>query len=343
MLRPDYGSALSVTVVDDEPLARDVLVRAARLWDFDCQTAGTAEAALELLEERLTAIVVTDLRMPGRGGIWLIKEIRRRWPEVSIIVLTAGHDQDAAPACLEAGADHYFLKPIKLDEFRHVLETTRRRHNARREKEQYRRHLERAVLRQTKRVQRTFLSAISSLARAMEERDPYTAGHSLRVRDHALRLGTVLGLGRIKLKQLDLAAKLHDIGKVGVPEAILHKNGRLTADEDRIIKEHPIIGERVLTPIIRSRAILAGIRSHHERMDGSGYPDGLKGERIPLLARIISIADCYDALTISRAYRQPLSPAEALEHLQAGAGTQFEPAFVRAFIEASSPAALVKA
>src|SRR5262245_39585520 len=146
MRRPhDLAAQLSVTVVEDELLAQDVLVRAARMWDYECQAASTAEQALELLEQWPTAIVVTDLKMPGKGGIWLVQEIRRRWPQMSVIVLTAGHDPDAATACLEAGADHYFLKPIKLDEFRHVLETTRRDHRDRREKEWHRRQLERSV------------------------------------------------------------------------------------------------------------------------------------------------------------------------------------------------------
>jgi response regulator RpfG family c-di-GMP phosphodiesterase len=339
MRRPDHLAALSVTVVEDEPMAQDVLVRAAQMWDYECQAAGTAEQALELLEQHPTAIVVTDLRMPGRGGIWLVREVRRRWPDVAIIVLTAGHDADAAAACLDAGADHFFLKPIKLDEFRHVLETTRRSHHDRREKELHRRQLEQAVRRQTRRVRRTFLSAIDSLVRAMEERDPCTAGHSMRVRDHALRLGRALGLERHELRQLDLAAKLHDVGKVGVPEAILHKQGSLTPEEDRIIREHPLIGERVLRPIIHSRAVLAGIRSHHERIDGGGYPDGLKGDAIPLLARVISIADCYDALTTARAYREPAPALEALDHLRAGAGTQFDAAFIEAFVGLFKPQA----
>jgi response regulator RpfG family c-di-GMP phosphodiesterase len=341
MQRP-VDATRSVTVVEDEPLAQDVLVRAARLWGYNCQAANSAELAVELLEQRLTPIVVTDLRMPGRGGIWLVHEIRRRWPQVSIIVLTAGHDTEAADACLDAGADHYFLKPIKLDEFRHALETTRRAHQLRREKDRQRRCLERAVRRQTRRVRCTFLSAIDSLVRAMEERDPYTAGHSLRVRDHALRLGRALGLERRQLRQLDLAAKLHDIGKVGVPEHILHKQGPLDDDEDRVIREHPVIGERVLAPIIRSQAVLAGIRGHHERLDGRGYPDGLRGDVIPIMARIIAVADCFDAMTIARAYRQPLSADEALEHLRAGAGSQFDPALVEAFIAVTLQPAVVE-
>jgi response regulator RpfG family c-di-GMP phosphodiesterase len=333
MLPSDEAATVPVTVVDDEPMAQDVLVRAARAWRFDCQAAGSAEQALELLEQRLTPIVVTDLRMPGRGGVWLVREIRRRWPEVAIIVVTAGHDTDAAIDCLNAGAQHYFLKPIKLDEFRHVLEVSTRTYRLQQENERYRRHLEQTVSRRTRQLRRTYLSGIQSLVRTMEERDPYTAGHSARVRRYSLRLAAALGLDPRQRKELSLAARLHDIGKIGVPEAILNKPATLSAAEYDLVRQHPVIGERVLAPIIRNRSVLAAIRGHHERLDGCGYPDGLKGPDIPLLARVLTIADCFDALTTSRAYRGAFADAEALETLRAGRGTHFEPHFVDAFVQ----------
>jgi response regulator RpfG family c-di-GMP phosphodiesterase len=329
---PPEPEPISVTVVDDEPIAQDVLVRAARTWHFECQTASTAEQALQLLEHRLTPIVVTDLRMPGRGGVWLIHEVRRRWPDVGIIVLTAGHDPEAANQCLKAGAHHYFFKPIKLDEFRHVLETAWRGFHRQQEFRRAQQALERAVRRQTRRVRHTFLSAIDSLVRTMEEADPYTAGHSRRVRYYALRLGEAIGLDLRQRRWLSLAAKLHDIGKVGVPEAILHKPGRLTSEEDRVVREHPAIGERILAPVIRNRHILAAIRGHHERLDGSGYPDGLRGEQIPLMARLIALPDCFDALTTSRAYRPAMQLNEALAIIRNGAGSHFDPNLTRAFL-----------
>src|SRR5436309_3157419 len=235
----EHSAVMSVTVVDDEPVAQDVLIRAARSWHYRCQGANTAEQALELLEKNLTPIVVTDLRMPGRGGVWLVREIRRRWPQVGVIVLTAGADQQAAEECRLAGAHHYFFKPIKLDEFRHVLDTATRTYRLEQENRAYRDHLERAVRRQTRRVRRTFLSAIDSLVRAMEERDAYTAGHSLRVRRYARGLADALNLPRRTRRLLGLAAKLHDIGKAGVPEAVLNKPGPLTDAERRLVNEHP--------------------------------------------------------------------------------------------------------
>ena len=332
-MRLDKANApIAVTVVDDEPAAQDVLVRAAALWDYPCQIASTAEQALELLEQCLTPIVVTDLRMPGRGGLWLVQEIRRRWPEVGIIVLTAGHDSEEAQECLRAGAHHYFFKPIKLDEFHHVLETTWQSYHRQRENKRVHDALELAVRRQTRRVRRTFLSAIASLVRTVEERDPYTAGHSRRVRIYTRQLAAAFGLDRRQRRQAGLAAMLHDIGKVGIPDAILHKPARLTPEEERIIRGHPEMGERILAPIVRSATVLAAIRGHHERLDGSGYPHGLAGEQIPLLARLIAIPDCFDALTTSRAYRPALPMQEALAILEAGAGSHFDPALVHTFL-----------
>lgn len=325
-------SPLAVTVVDDEPLAQDVLVRAARSWQFDCQAASTAEQALLLLERNLTPIVVTDLRMPGRGGLWLVQEIRRRWPHVGIIVLTAGHDPEATSECLRAGAHHYFFKPIKLDEFRHVLETTWRSYHTEQENTRRRGELERAVRKQTRRVRSTYLSAISSLARTMEERDPYTAGHSRRVQAYSLELARAIGLDTKQQRLLSLAAQLHDIGKVAVPDSILHKPDRLNDEEIAVVRQHPGTGERILAPVVRNRTVLSAIRGHHEKLDGTGYPDGLKGSQIPLLARLIAIPDCFDALTTSRAYRAALSLEQALAIMREGAGHHFEPDFVNAFL-----------
>jgi response regulator RpfG family c-di-GMP phosphodiesterase len=327
------GSRPAVTLVDDEPTVLDILTRAAASWQFECQAATSAEQALTLLERRPTPIVVTDLRMPGRGGLWLTREVQRRWPEMTVIVITAGGlEADTVRECLRAGARHYFLKPINLDEFRHALQATLHSHRKHAQRERHRQRLERIVRSRTEQVRHTFLSAINSLVRALEARDPYTSGHSLRVCAYSLRLAGALGLEAPERRRLSLAAKLHDIGKVGVPEAVLNKAGELTPQEAEQIRAHPAIGERILTPIIRDRAVLAGIRSHHERFDGRGYPDGLAGADIPFLARVVAVADCFDALTSSRAYRQALPPAVAVEVIRAGAGTQFDPAVVGAFL-----------
>ncbi len=330
--------AKAVTIVDDEPLVLDMLIRAARSWGYEVETASSAEGALLALERRCPPIVVTDLNMPGHGGVWLVRQIRRRWPKIAIIVITAGQDTDAAVECLNAGAYRYFLKPIKLDEFRHALEITFRTCQLQHEHDRYHERLERTVRRQTRKIRRTFLSGIDSLVRTVEARDHYTSGHSLRVRRYSLLLADALCLNERLRQQLSLAAKLHDIGKIGVPDLILNKPGALTEEEFDVVKQHPVIGERILAPIIRNINILASIRSHHERIDGRGYPDGLSKDGIPLLARVLAVADCFDALTSARAYRSALAVPEAVKLLEEGAGKQFQPEIVRAFLDHALPA-----
>jgi response regulator RpfG family c-di-GMP phosphodiesterase len=328
-----WFSQRAVTLVDDEPAALDVLVRAARAFRFECQSAGTAEQAVDLFEKQPTPLVVTDLRMPGRGGLWLVQELRRRWPEVALIVVTAGVEEEPLHGCLKSGVQHYLLKPVRLDEFQHALQSSWHGQLLHRERQRYQQLLERTVTRQTQKLKQTFFSAIDSLVRTLEARDTYTSGHSMRVRAYAMRLARKLHFrGRAK-KQLSLAAKLHDIGKVGLPEAILNKPGALTPAEFAAVREHPVQGERILSPIIRDPDVLAAIRSHHERFDGTGYPDGLGGENIPLLGRVIAVADCFDALTSVRAYRGALAPAAALEILSTESGTHFDPRLIPPFIE----------
>jgi putative two-component system response regulator len=321
-----------VTLVDDEPAALDLLMRSARAFHFDCQTASSAEEALELLETQPTPVVVTDLCMPGRGGVWLVQEIRKRWPQIAVIVVTGGAEDEALSQCMSAGVQHYFLKPVHIDEFHHALQSTWYSQLMRRQNHRQKRRLESIVNKQTHKLRHTFFSAITSLARTLEARDPYTSGHSLRVRKYAMRLARYIGLDEHNKKRLSLAAKLHDIGKVGLAEGILNKPAKLSEHEFDLVKEHPAIGERILRPIIRNRTVLSAIRSHHERFDGRGYPDQLKGEEIPFLARMITVADCYDALTSTRAYRGAMSQDDALEILHDGMGTQFDPHLIPPFL-----------
>jgi putative nucleotidyltransferase with HDIG domain len=321
-----------VTLVDDEPSALDILTRAARSFHFDCQTASSAEAALALLEEQPTPVVVTDLSMPGMGGVRLVQEIKRRWPSMDIIVVTVGADEDTLMQCMSAGVQHYFLKPVHVDEFHHALQATWYSQQLRRKHQRHRQHLESIVHKQTHKLRHTFFSAITSLVRTLEARDTYTSGHSLRVCKYAMRLAKYIGLDEHNQKRLRLAAKLHDIGKVGLAEGILNKPAKLSEHEFDLVKEHPVVGERILRPIIRNRVVLSAIRSHHERFGGGGYPDNLRGDEIPFLARLITVADCYDALTSHRAYRGALSQEDALTILQEGMTSQFDPHLVPPFV-----------
>jgi response regulator RpfG family c-di-GMP phosphodiesterase len=322
----------AITLVDDDPLVLKLLRRATELWHYPAQCASSAERAVELLERHPTPILLTDLQMPGKGGVWLVREARQRWPEICVIVLTATHDLQMAIECLNAGANRYLLKPIRLDELRQALEAAILTTRMAWERGRYQQELEQTVRKRNRQVRKALLSGINSLILVLEACDPYTSGHSQRVRRYAVALGEALRLDPRELRRLGLAAKLHDIGKVGIPEAILHKTTGLTEEEHHIIQSHPLIGERILRPVIRSSAVLAAIRGHHERIDGRGYPDGLAGDAIPKLARMVSVADCFDALTSGRPYRAPLTVAEASDVLRRAAGTQLDAEYVHVFL-----------
>lgn len=178
---------------------------------------------------------------------------------------------------------------------------------------------------------RVFVDTVTALAEAIEKRDPYTGGHVRRVVSYSLALGAELGLGRHELEALRLAATLHDVGKIGVPDQVLRKPAPLDRDEVAVMQRHTVDGAEIVARIRDLRHLLPGVRSHHERVDGRGYPDGLDGEAIPLVARIIAVADTYDAMTTSRPYRDGLSPERAADEIRGGAGGQFAAEVVAAF------------
>lgn len=187
-----------------------------------------------------------------------------------------------------------------------------------------------------KELKETFYGTIEALAETIEKRDPYTGGHTRRVMEYSLVIGKELGLPDGELEALKLAAILHDIGKIGIRDSILLKEGKLTQEEAIVMNMHPRYGAEILEHIKQLREVIPGMRGHHERYDGSGYPDGLKGESIPLFARIISVADAYDAMTTDRPYRKALTPDQAFEELRRSSGRHFDPSVVEAFIRIMS-------
>src|SRR2546430_4819606 len=200
------------------------------------------------------------------------------------------------------------------------------------EVEDYRRTLEQRVQEQARRIEELSLERLQALVHFLEEKDPYTRGHSVRVANYSTRIAREMGLPRPVVEVITLGAELHDIGKIGVSEQVLHKQGKLSEPEYRHIMEHPVIGARILAPLMRDvPAALAIVRSHHERLDGRGFPDGLAGDQIPLEGRVVTIADSFDAMTSVRPYRPALSVQKALQELDEGKDRQFHAPPVQAF------------
>lgn len=321
-----------IMVVDDEPAIREVLQRTLEGAGYACQTAPDAEDAISLLRNNDISIVLTDIMMPGKTGVELLGEIRTDYPDIAVIMLTAVADAQTAIDAMKQGASDYLTKPFNLVEVMMSVERALEKRSLLIANREYHDLLEQKVEEQTEQIRLTFLGAVKALAEALEAKDPYTNGHSQRVTEIAVMMAVELGLSQQEQDQIRLAGLVHDIGKIGVPEEILHKPEKLSDVEFDFIKEHPSIGERILKPIIRDKQVLAIVRSHHEHFAGGGYPEGISGQDIPLGARLMSVADAYDAMTSSRPYRSALKPEKAKSQLLASRGSQFDPEAVDLFI-----------
>jgi response regulator RpfG family c-di-GMP phosphodiesterase len=334
-------TALQCLVVDDEPRLRRVLVRLLETEGFTCREAGSGVEALELLAAAPAELVLSDLRMPQMDGVTLLREIVSRWPQTAVVMVTAVAEVESAVACLQLGALDYVAKPFHLDEVRARVTQALDKRRLLLENRAYHQRLEERVEVQARRIEELFLEGVQALAEAQEAKDTYLRGHSLRVADYAVHVARVMQVGEDVIDAIALGGRLHDLGKIGVREEVLHKAGKLTDEEYRHIMEHPTIGAKILGPLLRDAPIsLAIVRSHHERIDGRGLPDGLAGDAIPLPVRIVSVADAFDAMTSVRSYRPSLDVAHAFRELEEGKGRQWSAdvveAFHRAFPEAAT-------
>jgi len=334
--QPVVAGLANCLVVDDEPGVRRSLARMLQAQGFQCFEASTGLEALELLDRiGETPLIVSDMRMPELDGIGFLEAVRRRYPDTSVIMLTGLSDTTTAVDCLHLGAADFLLKPISMNELQARVARALEKRALVLQNRYYQENLERRVHEQAQRIQELFLQGVQMLARALEAKDAYTRGHSIRVSRYAVATARRMGFQGVLLDGIRLGGELHDIGKIGTRESVLHKPGSLTADEFRQISEHPILGERMLSPLAReSPDVLRIVRSHHERLDGRGFPDGLRGERIPVEARIVAVADAFDAMTTRRPYRDSRPPEQAMAELRRVAGTQLDPEAVEAFVAA---------
>jgi len=322
------GESPKVLVVDDEAAIRVALVRLLKAEGVTCREAGSGVEALDILEREAVPLVISDLRMPQMDGFTLLKEITRRWKRTGVVVVTASTEVDSAVVCLNEGALDYVVKPFQLEEVLARIRQALEKRSMKVALEQHREELERRVV-------DLALGNFQSWADMLEERDLYLRGHSLRVSQYAAAIGRELRMGEDTIATITLGSRLHDIGKIGVKEECLHKPGRLTEEEYQDIMQHPVIGARLMGPYLgRWPTALAIIRSHHERLDGKGLPEGLRGDAIPQAVRVVTVADSLDAMTSPRPYRPPLPVERALQELTSCKGKQFDPDAVEAFFRA---------
>jgi response regulator RpfG family c-di-GMP phosphodiesterase len=332
------SSAPYCLIVDDEPRLRQVMAHLMRSDGFQCVEAGNGIEALMLLETTPAILVLSDLRMPKMDGMELLRAIRARFPDIAVVMITAVADVDMAVNCLSLGAADYVVKPYQLEDVRARVSQALDKRRLLLENRAHREHLEERVAAQARRLVEMYWASVQSLAEALELKDPYTRGHSVRVSHYSVAIGRTLGLEGEMLRQIELGGHVHDIGKIGVRESVLNKAGPLTPDEYAHVMTHPMLGWRVLSPLFGDTPhALNIVRSHHERFDGSGGPDGLAGKAIPFEARIVAVADALDAMTSYRPYRLgEMTLDRALLEIRRNAGAQFDPEVVEAVAAAAS-------
>jgi response regulator RpfG family c-di-GMP phosphodiesterase len=319
--------------VDDEELVCQSLVRMLGALGLSAIGASTGAEALALLGRHPELVLcIVDINMPIMGGVELLEHSRAQYPDVGVVMLTGVADVEVAMHCLRCGALDYLTKPATLDEIRLRVTGALERRAQELEARQVQARLRERVRELGRRQREAVNDGVTMLAHALEARDSYVSGHSRRVERLAARIAVHLGYTGDPLAAVELGARLHDVGTIGIRDELLVKPGPLAPDELEHVQSHTLLGERILRPFLLGEpTVLQVVRSHHERMDGSGFPDGLSGESIPLAARIVAVADAYDAMTTNHAYRSPCSGEEAIAMLRNGVGKQFDPQVISAF------------
>jgi response regulator RpfG family c-di-GMP phosphodiesterase len=326
-----------ILIADDEQEIRNVLYELL-CEDYDCQSVASAEEALACLASSRVDIVISDINMEGMSGLEMIPHVASIAPETVVIMVSGVQAVESAIEALRAGAFDYVMKPFDLRHVEAAVSRALEHKRLRESKRRYENYLEELVRERTAELDRTLATledsyrmTLKALAAALETRDRETHGHSERVVSFSLRLGRELNLTREELRALEFGALLHDIGKIGVPDAILHKPAQLCEAEWVKMRRHPLHGQQILRGIKFLEGAARVVGQHHEKWDGTGYPAGLRGTEIDLNARIFAVADAFDAITSDRVYRAGRSYEVAVAELEEYTGRQFDPAVVEAF------------
>jgi putative nucleotidyltransferase with HDIG domain len=335
----DRNSVVRVLAVDDEPAACKLIALILAPPDFHCATACSAEEALLALHRDKYDAVISDLTMPGIGGVELLTRVRARYPHIAFLVTTGVDDVEVGVEAMRCGADDYLVKPLRESAVVASLENALRKRLLEKEVEVYRHRLEEMVAERTaqlrsalQQVERSYEDTLQALGAAIDLRDNQTAGHSQRVRGYSVEIARAMGWRDKQLESLSRGAYLHDIGKLGVPDGILLKPGPLTTEERKVMQQHVEIGFDLVKDIPFLADAAEIVLTHHERFDGSGYPRNLKGEEILPAARIFGVADTLDAITSDRPYQSAQSFEVAVETIRRLSGTHFDPKVVSVFL-----------
>jgi response regulator RpfG family c-di-GMP phosphodiesterase len=328
-----------VLVVEDDRQARRVLQDFFLSGGWQCRTAENGREGLEAFQAERPTLTVTDVHMPVMDGVTFLKRARAIDPDAAILVLTGVGEIETAVETLKQGAADFLVKPVNLEELLIAADRALERRQLLIERREYQALLERRVAEATRdlaamlqELEETYRSTLEALGSAIDTRDLGTQAHSRRVRGYSLAIARAHGVPDGDLRGIEHGVLLHDIGKIGIPDGILLKPGPLTPDEWKVMRGHPEIGRQLLEKIPFLKGAIPVVYHHHERWDGTGYPLGLRGEAIPLGARVFAVADAFDAMTFDRPYSRAIPLEAARAEIQRSAGTHFDPAVVRSFM-----------
>jgi putative nucleotidyltransferase with HDIG domain len=328
-----------ILIVDDEEIICNVLDRRLTREGYSCTTANNGKEALNHFYKNSFSLIISDMKMPEMTGIELLEKVKTIDPKMKMIMVTAYPEIDLAVNAMRLGAYDFIIKPADLDLI--VMSVKKALENKRLEEEieAYHNHMEELVEERTAKLQQAYwtlkkahLDSVKVLAEAIDAKDPYTRGHSDRVKRMSLAIAKKMGFSEERLENLEYGALLHDIGKIGIKDEILQKQGPLNSEEYQSIREHPVIGVKIVEGVGFFKDKIPMIRYHHEHYDGKGYPDGLAGEAIPLEARIISLPDAFDAMTSARPHRGVMPLQDVLAELEKCKGKQFDPKVLEIFL-----------
>lgn len=327
-----------ILVIDDDMSAREA-VRMVLKDRYIVVLASDAEEGLNLLQKEPFDLVILDIKMPKMDGISALKEIKNLSPDTEVMLLTAYASIDTARDAMRYGAFDYLMKPFDKDELLNIvrrgLDKRNALHSSKIEQEHLRaktKILEEQIIRVKGDLIASFEGTISALLLAIDAKDSYTNAHSRRVSELSCSIAKCLSLQPSVIDSLRYAALIHDIGKIGIDEGILRKKGSLTIEEYEVMQKHPEIGARIVSAVPFLQDAVPVILYHHERFDGTGYPEGIKGDKIPFSARIVAIADAIDAMLRARPYRLDLPEELIIRELKDNSGTQFDPVMVKSIL-----------
>ncbi len=331
---PGGENEYRLLVIDDNPEVLK-LMKLILQDEYDLDLCASADEGMKILSEKMSDLILCDVMMPGMNGHMFCKKVKedKNFKHIPVILVTARAGGEMLAEGIESGADDYISKPFDSTELKARIRSQLRMRKAEADLALANRNLKMRASDLAERQRSLFIAMTKSLVSALEAKDEYTRAHSTRVTEISLKIAERMGLNERERKDLEVAAILHDVGKIAIPEKILHKRENLSKDEINIIQQHPIYGEKILKPVVELNEIAKVIRHHHERYDGSGYPDKLKSLEIPIGSRIMAVADTYDAIISERPYRKANSHNFAVKEIVNCSGNQFDPEVVEHFIE----------